>query len=210
MPPAEILRAQVLLSRAHFSVGEINGVFGNNTAKALAAFQSERELPVTRHLDAATWAALNEDTAPALIDYTVTAHDAAGPFLPVPRGMHALAKRSRLGYASLLEALGEQAHASPGLLKALNPAARFQRAGEKLRLPNVPPSPPGRAARVEISRSESSVRAYDAEDRLLAYYPATMGSAHDPLPLGHRRIDAIIRNPVFHYNPRLFWDAKAG
>ena len=59
-----MLRAQILLDRAHFSCGEIDGEFGTNLEKTVAAFQQERQLPGSRTVDAATWAALNADQAP--------------------------------------------------------------------------------------------------------------------------------------------------
>ena len=95
------------------------------------------------------------------------------------------------------------------MLKALNPGADFSKAGQQLVAPNVITMPPGQAARVEVSKSESSVRAYDANNQLLAFYVATIGSEHDPLPIGDWKIRGVAHNPVFHYNPNLFWDAKA-
>src|ERR1019366_8868143 len=92
---AGVVRAQILLARAHFSCGEIDGVFGSNFQKALSAFQGERKLPVTGALDAATWSAIHTDTAPALIDYTITPKDLNGPFAPVPAGVEAPAATSR-------------------------------------------------------------------------------------------------------------------
>jgi lipoprotein-anchoring transpeptidase ErfK/SrfK len=37
-----------------------------------------------------------------------------------------------------------------------------------------------------------------------------MGSEHDPLPLGQWKILVVDRNPKFHFNPDLFWDARPG
>jgi lipoprotein-anchoring transpeptidase ErfK/SrfK len=45
-------------------------------------------------------------------------------------------KLPALGYRDLSEALGEKFHASPALLKKLNPGAKFA-AGEEIRVPNV-------------------------------------------------------------------------
>ena len=67
-----------------------------------------------------------------------------------------------------------------------------------------------RAARVVVDKSEKVLMAYDAEDHLIAQFPATMGSTHDPLPLGRWEIRATAHNPPFHYNPALFWDASPG
>ncbi len=67
-----------------------------------------------------------------------------------------------------------------------------------------------KAARIVVSKAKGTLKAYDAADKLIAVYTATMGSTHDPLPLGEWGITGIGHNPKFHYNPALFWDAKAG
>jgi lipoprotein-anchoring transpeptidase ErfK/SrfK len=203
-----VLRAQILLDRANFSVGEIDGTFGTNFAKSLTAFLQSRNLPPADVVDEAAWNALNADQAPVLTPYTLTPEDVKGPFFKIPKDMLEQAKLPALGYSSPLEALGERFHTSPAVLKALNNGARFDKAGQTVTVPNVMTMPPGGAARVEVSKSESSVRAFDAEGKLLAFYVATIGSEHDPLPVGQWKIRGVGKNPVFHYNPDLFWDAN--
>ena len=67
-----------------------------------------------------------------------------------------------------------------------------------------------KAARIVVSKSKGTLKAYDAADKLIAVYTATMGSTHDPLPLGNWGITGVGHNPKFNYNPKLFWDAKPG
>ena len=205
---AGVVRAQILLARAHFSCGEIDGIFGSNFRKALNAYQGERKLPVTGTLDAATWTLLNADAAPALINYTLTSDELKGPFSPIPADVKDQAKLSSMGYSSPLEQTAEKFHSSPELLQALNPGAKFEDDGRQLMVPNVLVMPPAQAGSIVISKGESSVRAYDAGGVLLAFYAATIGSEHDPLPLGEWKINGVARDPKFHYNPELFWDAK--
>jgi lipoprotein-anchoring transpeptidase ErfK/SrfK len=208
VPAAEKdLRMQVLLDRSGFSVGEIDGNAGSNTSRAMAAYERQRVGGAA--VAQAGLRALTADNAPTLVDYTITAEDVKGPLVKVPQDMMAKAKLATLGYSSVAEKLGERFHASPALIKSLNPGKRLDRAGETIRVPNVRTEIAGKAAKVVVDRSDGSVSALDAQDTVLARYPATMGSEHDPLPLGTWKVTGVTHDPPFNYNPDLFWDAKA-
>lgn len=146
--------------------------------------------------------------AETLESYVITEADAAGPFYKIPADMMDQGKLKALGYTSLVEALGERFHAAPSLLEALNPGVPFA-AGATIKAPRVakPADVSPEAARVVVSKGESSVRVYNSAGALLFYAPGTSGSENDPLPLGEWTVTSVLRNPTCHYNPDLFWDA---
>lgn len=205
--PQGMLRLQVLLDRAHFSPGEIDGEDGTNTRRALAEFQRQRGLRSGAGPDAATWEALGAGGAPPLLSYVLTTEDVSGPFEAIPDDMMDKARLAALSYASALEAIAERFHASPRLLERLNPGVAWGRVGETVVVPNVGGAPVPRAETVVVDEEGLAVWTLDRDGNSLTRYPASLGSEHDPLPLGQFEVKGISRNPTFSYNPDLFWDA---
>ena len=203
-----VLRAQVLLDRAHFSSGEIDGRPGGNLAKALKGFQGSRGLDDDGRLGPDTWAQLELDAAPTLVEYTLLEADVKGPFVELPKDMMERAALPALGYSSIAEALGERFHASPALIAKLNPGKQLDLVGEVIMVPNVIDAPaPAAATQVIVDRSERTLMLADADGKVIAQFPSSTGSEHDPLPVGDWKVESVSVNPVFYYSPELFWNA---
>ncbi len=205
---AQVIRAQILMDRAHVSSGEIDGTWGHNVQVAIAAFRAAHDLPAGTTVDQEMWAALNKDEAPAIISYEILPADVAGPFEKIPPTMEEKAKLKTLTYESAQELLAEKFHCSPGLLAELNPGKKFDEAGVSIMVPNVITTTPGRAASVVVNGTDLSVQALNAEGKMLAFYPASVGSEHDPLPVGEWKVVGVSHNPIYNYNSDRFWDAK--
>ncbi|WP_028055982.1 L,D-transpeptidase family protein [Sphingobium bisphenolivorans] len=228
-----ILQAQVALDRAGFSPGVLDGKEGMSFTAALKGFQEARGLPATGTYDEATAKALlNGQPQPATWLVRIPDSFARGPFFNVPKDLNDQAKLPALGYRNLLEKLAERFHTKPEVLVALNAPNTKVGAGTTIRVPAIANQPVARidgdergwgttlaslgvakdqpqADHIVVDKSDGVLRAYDAQNKLIAQFPATMGSQYDPLPLGTWEIKGLSRNPDFHYNPDLFWDASA-
>jgi len=176
------LQAQVMLDRAHFAVGEIDGNSGSTTKAAVKHFQESRGLPITGELDQATLAAL-DDGQPVLKSYTLTESDVGGTFGAKPN------------YANKMEKLGEIFQSSPKLLQKLNPNASFT-AGESIQVPAVGVPLTTKIAKIVVTVSKKSLMAYDAVGNLIAYYPTTLGD-DESIPYGEHTIKSATKNPYY-------------
>lgn len=199
----ELVEAQVLLDRAGFSPGVIDGFQGGNTHRAIEAYQRANGMVVTGRIDSALLGKLRSEGGEVLSRYTITEEDVAGPFVDVPDGMEAMAKLDALAHESPAEALAERFHMAQAFLAALNPNADFSKAGTEITVVAARDRElDGPVARIEVDGTPSTLRAFAEDGRLLATFPATVGSAEFPSPSGEMTVRALAPEPKYYFSPK--------
>jgi lipoprotein-anchoring transpeptidase ErfK/SrfK len=199
-----LVKAQVLLDRARFSPGEIDGKLGDNVKKAIVAFAAEYDLQTAGVLDEQIWQELvSTSEEPILKEYVISEDDVKGPFLDkLPAKMEMMKDLPALSYTSPREKIAEKFHMSEELLARLNPGEKFETAGTTIFVANVITGGlPRKVARIEIDKTAQTLRALDRDGELLAFYPITAGSAEKPAPSGRLKVTGVSKNPTYRYNP---------
>src|SRR5262245_2276309 len=202
---AVLIRAQVLLDRAGFSPGVIDGRNGSNFVNALRAFQKQNGLKESGEPDPPTWSKLVETSAdPALSDYVVTPEDTKGPFVEdIPDKLEKKAELKKLSYTGPTELLAEKFHMDEDLLEQLNKGKPLDQAGTSIVVANIPQAAPKiEVQRVVVEKKQRSVRAFDRDGKLVGFFPASIGSDEKPPPSGTLKITRIVRDPVYSYDPK--------
>jgi len=222
-----ILQVQVILDHLGFAPGVLDGKSGQSLTVALKGFQESRDLPRTGLIDDATSAALDRYRGwRAVRTLRLSADSLAGPFVnPLPTKPADQAKLPALAYASAMEKLAEMFHTTPAVLVALNGRGTPLKPGAPVVFPNALPTtrdydaklpadwrktlsdlnvnavqPQG--SKVVVDKSDQVLRVLDGNGHLVAQFSATMGSEHDPLPIGRWKIQGFTYNPPFHLTRR--------
>jgi lipoprotein-anchoring transpeptidase ErfK/SrfK len=202
---AVLIAAQVLLDRAGFSPGAIDGRPGGNFVNALRAFQQQNGLDQSGQLDAPTWSKLTTSSAePVMSEYIISAEDVRGPFVPeIPDDFEQQAALKELAYTGPAELLAEKFHMDEELLRELNRDRMIDRAGTRIRVANVRRTPPKvQAVRLLVDKPRRFVRAFGRDGKLVGFFPASIGSEEKRAPTGTLKITRVVQDPVYYYNPK--------
>lgn len=200
-PDPGLIRLQVLLDRSAFSPGVIDGLPGDNTRRAVAAWRKANGLSGDAVDEAMISRLASEVGGPVLTRHVLTAADLAGPFDPPASDDLETLARNGVGYSSAVERLAERFHVTEGLLRAMNPGVDFARAGIEIVVPAVTDAPLPQVARIVVDKAEGSLRAFDESGKLVLFAPATVGSAERPAPSGTLKVLGVAPEPDYTYDP---------
>lgn len=195
------VKLQVLLDRAGISPGVVDGYKGGMSESALRGFEEQRGLVVDGILDAEVWSELGGNAAlPVLMTYIVSPEDVADLTEAIPDNVAEKAKLPKLGYLRVSERLAERFHMDEDFLKALNPGIPFA-PGDQILVADTGAPVVAEVARIEIRKSERRAVAFDAEGRMVANYPVSIGSTATPSPEGTVEVVAVAMDPTYSYLP---------
>lgn len=199
---AEYAEWQIQLERHHFSCGTIDGEWGKRSRRAVRQFQLHYDLKPNGKLDDATRLRLGKVGDPYLI-YEVTAED-MNQVQPTPELWKEKAALDFLGYNDTWEMVSEKFHTTPQFLQKLNPRVRQIRKGTKLRAPNLSYARAlPKAAYVRIILSETTLLAYDQNNRVIACFPTSIARDKNKRPAGELRVINFAKNPNYTFNPKV-------
>jgi lipoprotein-anchoring transpeptidase ErfK/SrfK len=127
--------------------------------------------------------------------------------LPSEQQWLGLSRMERLGYESIPEMLAERYHTSREFLSRLNPGRdwRLLMPGDRIRVPRITrPWPEFAAARLVINIQEKTLRVYDRDGLLRAFFNCSIGTdkrVYDGLSL---EVAKVAEWPEYTFKPALF------
>lgn len=197
------VKLQVLLDRAHFSPGVIDGYQGGNTALAIKSLERENGLEVDGRVDEDVWKILTSDNRSGeqvSKPYTITQDDTKKISSVLPSDYSRLAELDWLGYTSVAEKIAERFHMDIELLRTMNPGVDWS-ANSDIQVVTPLQSVEGTVHEIVVDKGRQQVIAKNEQGKTLATFPATIGSNETPSPEGSHEVVAIATEPVYSYKP---------
>ena len=205
LPRDTIVAVQITLDRSGFSPGVIDGKWGGLTQQALAAWQEANDLKATGQFDSTTGANFPA-CGPITTNYVVAAEDIA----QLGSGTEDWLERSKLDrmpFTTIVELLAEKFHAKEAFIQALNPQITdwpAVKSGQTVTVPNLQAaeaSKPVKADRLKVNLSAKTIRAYDANGKLIALFPCSIAAQQAKRPVGTLTVQTVALNPNYTFDP---------
>ena len=228
------LAMQVALDRAGFSPGEIDGAPGGNTDRAMAAFKGARgttELGEFYTKPATNYTITAEDVAGPFVEQVPEdmMEKAKLPALGYASVLELLAERFHSS-PKLLQRMNPKATFAegetivvPNVEPFIPPSAASPQTTDAAKAGATKAKPPQEPRKADAAKAAAApvdkgltitvtdrtktLEVRDGAGQVVFHAPVTTGSENDPLPVGEWKVNGVGRNPVFNYNPKLFWDA---
>lgn len=210
-PAESVFEVQLFLALRGISPGPLDGLMGSQTRAAIRAFQLHAGLHVTGELDASTKASMWL-TEPPLTNYVVAAEDVER-LRPVPTNWLGKSQAPTLDYENLLELTAERGWAYQRFTRSQNPKVDWTAvtSGAIVSIPNVrPPRFGEKAAQIRILLAQRLLQAFDQAGRLMVHFPCSIAQRVDKRPLGELRVEVLVANPDYTFDPDVFPESEEG
>jgi lipoprotein-anchoring transpeptidase ErfK/SrfK len=225
------LALQVALDRAGFSPGEIDGAPGANTDRALAAFRAAHgteDLGESSDNALTTYTISEQDAAGPFaadipqdmveksklssLSYSSLLELLGERFHASPKLLQRLNPKATFAAGETITVPNVEPFVPPAPKTETpantgKPADAVKAGNSTAKAGNSTAADPDRPVTVIVTDRTKTLQVHDPDGNVLFHAPVTVGSENDPLPVGEWKINGVGRNPVFNYNPDLFWDA---
>lgn len=199
----EMAMVQMALEQNHFSCGFIDGREGRRTARAIAAFQSNQNLPISGTLTTETRARLVPQGEP--FEFLVITADHVSKLSTQASTWLEKSKRTYLGYHDLWELAGELSHSTKRFIQELNPKIKNPKVGDRLVIPQIKTSLPlPKIESIRISLSQTSIQGIDSTGKIVTHFACSIAADKQKRPTGSLTVKNFAPNPNYTFDPALF------
>lgn len=203
---SQVAEWQVALDQRNFSPGCIDGKLGMQTRQAIMAWQEANGIKVDGVMGPETERTLIGTNSNWFTTYALTGADVTG-FAPISESWKVRSEMESLSHATLLERVAERFHATEQFIQTLNSEVDFTNAvaGTVLNVPCVlVPREHEKSAIVRVNVRKKIVVAYGFGDRIIGFFPCSIGKDREKRPVGELTVVVVAPNPNYTWDPEVF------
>ena len=202
----ETAALQTALDRNGFGVGLIDGQAGVRTVQALHDYALSND-----ESDTAARRELQDDAEPATASYTITSEDLS-KVGSAPLDYEEASEVPAMACTNLADVLLEKFHVSKPFLARLNPEIAdwsAVAAGTEVVVPNSRGAEwTAEASRLEVDCTAYRIRAYNADNVLIASFPCSIAKKLKKVPVGDLKLVAFAPHPNYTFDPDNFPESQ--